>query len=208
MRALATILSCAVLAASVSAQTGIDAQQEPKAWSYYATVSAYFVPADDYLSPVFMADRDRLHLEARYNYEGQDTVSAWLGYNLVAADGESWTVTPMLGGVFGDTKGIAAGVELSAAWRSFGFYSEGEHLFAADDDADDFTYFWTEVDWSPLDWLRVGFVSQRTRAWETDLDILRGLLVGFTFHNVSVTTSLFEPGSDDETLVVTAGVEF
>ena len=50
-------MSCA---GSVLAQTSFD-----------ASVYFYAVPNDDnYVQPTVRADADRLHLEARYNYEG------------------------------------------------------------------------------------------------------------------------------------------
>src|SRR5262245_61968324 len=51
-------------------------------WSFSASASAYFVPdAREYVQPTFAADRDGLHLEARYNYENLETGSAWVGRN-------------------------------------------------------------------------------------------------------------------------------
>jgi hypothetical protein len=208
MRALSATLLCLLLGAPALAQSPAEPGAQTIAWSYYAAVNAYFPPGDDYLSPVFMADRERLHLEARYNYEGQDTASVWAGFNFESADGETWAITPILGGVFGDTEGVAVGVEGSFAWKRVAFYTEGEHLFSSDPDEDDFTYFWSELTLSPVEWLRAGFVSQRTRAYETDVDVMRGILVGVMHRSMSLTVDLFEPGSDDETFVVTAGVEF
>ncbi|MFA6957252.1 MAG: hypothetical protein WC538_15385 [Thermoanaerobaculia bacterium] len=178
-------------------------------WEYYAEVTGNFVPdGGDYAAPVIMADRDWLHLEARYNYEDQNTTSVWGGYSFKSGGDESLVVTPMLGGVFGDTDGVAAGVEVIADWKRLDLYVEGEHLFASGDDEEDFTYFWSELTYRASDWFRAGLVSQRTRAIETDVGVMRGALVVLTFENVYLYTSLFEPGSDDETLVVSLGAEF
>ena len=38
------------------------------------------------LQPTITADYGWLHLEARYNYEGLDTGSAWIGYNFSVGD--------------------------------------------------------------------------------------------------------------------------
>ena len=54
------------------------------------------------MQPTFTADRDWLHLEARYNYEALDTGSAWVGYNFSGGETLAWEFTPMIGGVFGD----------------------------------------------------------------------------------------------------------
>jgi len=55
----------------------------PAAWAFSASTYAYILPqGGDYVNPNLTADRDWLHLEARYNYEALDTGSLWLGYNL------------------------------------------------------------------------------------------------------------------------------
>ncbi|WP_410961830.1 hypothetical protein, partial [Salmonella sp. SAL4359] len=50
-------------------------------WEFNADVNFYFIPDDFFVLPVFKADKNRLHLEARYNYEDRETFSAWAGYN-------------------------------------------------------------------------------------------------------------------------------
>jgi len=51
-------------------------------WSFSAWAYAYLVPdSRDYVQPTITADRNWLHLEARYNYENLETGSAWVGYN-------------------------------------------------------------------------------------------------------------------------------
>jgi len=209
MRTTLVAILCSLFAMPALAQAG-DAPTGPGGkWEYYAEVTANFVPdGGDYLAPVVMADRDWLHLEARYNYEDQHTTSVWGGYSFASKDGESLVVTPMFGGVFGDTDGIAAGVEVIGTWKKLDLYVEGEHLFASGDDGEDFTYFWSELTFATSDWFRAGLVSQRTRAIETDVDVMRGALVVLTFDRFYLYTSLFEPGSDDETLVMTVGADF
>ena len=58
-----------------------------------------------YASPTFAADRGRVHFGARYNYEDKETGSLWVGYNFSAGDKLALEVTPMIGGVFGNTTG-------------------------------------------------------------------------------------------------------
>ena len=59
-----------------------------------------------------------------------------------------------------------------------------------------------------MDWLRAGLVAQRTRAYETDLDIQRGFLVGLSYKQLSVTGHMFNPDQDEPTYVISVGVEF
>jgi hypothetical protein len=81
-------------------------------WSF--SVSAYtYALSDDrhYVQPTVTANRGWLHLEARSNYEGLNTGSAWLGVNFTGGKTLEWEIKPMLGGVFGDTAGIAPGLK-------------------------------------------------------------------------------------------------
>src|SRR5687768_1141206 len=79
-------------------------------WLFLASIYFFQVPDDtNYAQPAFTADRDSVHLEARYNYEDLDTGSLWIGYNLGGGGKVTWELTPMLGGVFGRTAGIAPG---------------------------------------------------------------------------------------------------
>ena len=91
--------------------------QEDKAWSFSVTVTGTRVSdSQAFASSTFLADGKRLHLEARYNYENQRTGSVWTGYNLEFGHKVEMTFTPMVGGVFGRTNGIAPGYRFSATW--------------------------------------------------------------------------------------------
>ena len=184
-------------------------EADVKEWAYSVSACGYLVPNDrDYVQPTITADRDWLHLEARYNYEALDTGSAWIGYNLSVGDKLTLDVTPMLGGVFGELTGIAPGYEFTLGWWKLELYSEGEYVFDPGDSSGSFFYSWSELSLAPVDWFRCGVVAQRTRAYQTDVDIQRGFLVGVTFKKVDFTTYLFNPDQSKPTLVLAAGVDF
>jgi hypothetical protein len=178
-------------------------------WSVAASVSTCIVPdTDDYLSPVFMADRGRLHLEARYNYEAMETASLWLGCNFSFGENLVFEVTPMLGGVLGDSRGVAPGCRFSLTRGPFELFSELEYVFDADSSDDNFFYAWSELSWSVNDHFRIGLAGQRTRAWQSDLDIQRGFLAGVTWKEFDLSVYVFNPDRSDPTLVITLGTEF
>jgi hypothetical protein len=178
-------------------------------WAFSLAAYWYIVPDDpDSVQPTLTADRDRLHLEARYNYEDLDTASAWVGYNFSGGDTLTFEVTPMLGGVFGTTTGFAPGFELTLGYRGLELYSEGEYVFDTSDSSGSFFYSWSELTFAPVDWLRFGVVAQRTRVYQTDLDIQRGLLVGISLEHVDLTFHAFNPGGEDQTLVFAARVSW
>nr|MCU0233200.1 hypothetical protein [Thermoanaerobaculales bacterium] len=79
--------------AAAAPATGADGDD----WAFSAFAYAYFVPDDDdFLQPTVTADRGRLHLEARYNYEDFNTGSLWIGYNLSVEGEVSLVFTPMI----------------------------------------------------------------------------------------------------------------
>src|SRR4051794_20424808 len=109
--ALALIASNSLGGADTAAST-IEAANEDgeSTWEFSLSGATYVARnAHDYFNPTLTADRDWLHLEARYNYEALKTGSVWLGYNFSTGDKLAITVTPTLGGVFGDLTGIAPG---------------------------------------------------------------------------------------------------
>jgi hypothetical protein len=184
-----------------------DATDSGDAWSVSVSVYTYFIPdSHEYVQPTITADRDWLHLEARYNYEAQNTGSAWVGYNFAGGEKLAWEITPMLGGVFGDTSGVAIGYKGSLTWRNFELYSEGEYVIDTGDTSDSFFYNWSEVTFAPVEWFRFGIAAQRTRAYQSDRDIQRGLMVGFRYKRLDLAGYLFNP--DDDQCIIVIGLRF
>jgi hypothetical protein len=179
------------------------------AWAFSGYAYTYLVPEQDvYVQPTLTLDREWLHLEARYNYEDLDTGSVWVGYNFGGGDTLTWELTPMLGGVFGETSGVAPGYKGSVGWWRLELYSEGEYVFASGDSSDSFFYNWSELTLAPVDWLRFGVVGQRTRAYESDQEIQRGLLLGVSWKVASLTGYVFNPDDSEPTWVVAFGLDF
>jgi hypothetical protein len=114
----------------------------------------------------------------------------------------------MIGAVSGSTDGLAPGYKFSLAGSKLAFYSEGEYLFDADDSSNNFLYAWSELSWAPVEWFRFGLVGQRTKAYDTERDIQRGLLLGFSFEHLDFTTYVFNPDDDVPTWVAAIGVSF
>jgi hypothetical protein len=181
---------------------------EGKIWSFNADLNLYFIPDDFFVLPVCKADRDWLHLEGRYNYEDRETFSAWFGYNFSGGEKLAYTITPMIGGVLGLTDGVAAGLEFTLSLGRFELYSEMEYLFDVKANENNFYYNWSDLTYSPTDWLWVGISGQRTRLYETDLDIQRGLIVGGGWKNWELTTYLYNLGSDDSFFLLTISASF
>jgi hypothetical protein len=178
-------------------------------WSFSAVAYTYIVPGSrSYVQPTITADREWLHLEARYNYEDLETGSLWIGYNFSIGDKISLNITPMLGGVFGKTNGIAPGLRGSLKWWRLEFFSEYEYVFNTRERADSFLSLWSELTLSPFDWLRVGLVGQRTLASERQQDVERGFLLGWRYKPVEVAGYVLRPNTKNPKYILAVSVEF
>ena len=216
---LAIVLLGACHASGQSAATSIQAGtaaappaadgEAPGEWSFSAATYVYQVRDDDnYAQPTFIADRDWLHLEARYNYEDLRTGSVWLGYNFQGGEKLTWELTPMFGGVFGNTSAIAPAYKGTVSWWKLELASEGEYVFDTEDSSENFFYNWSELAFAPVEWWRVGLVTQRTRVYETDREIQRGIFVGFAYGNLDSAIYLFNPDDGKPFVVGAVTVSF
>jgi len=204
--------------AALAAPAALGAQDAPPptppadsetAWEFGLSGALYVLPDDeDFVQPTFRADRGRLHLETRYNYEDRDSVSFFAGANFELGDKLKLALTPMLGGLVGSTDGIVPAFEASLSAGIFEAYAEAEYVFDLGDSSSNYFYMWSELSLWPTEWLRAGMVTQRTRVYKTERDIQRGLLVGFTYKKLDGTVYFFNPGSDDHFTVVSLGVSF
>jgi hypothetical protein len=193
----------------VAVDPAVMETNEEKKWEFSISAYAYFVPDDrEYVQPTIIADRDWLHLEARYNYEALDTGSAWIGYNFSGGKKFEWEFTPMIGGVFGETDGVGPGYKGSIRWRRFELYSEGEYVIDVGNSSESFFYNWSELTFAPVEWFRFGFVTQRTRAYKSDVDIQRGFLAGFTYRKIDLAIYVFNPDESRPTIVTSVALTF
>lgn len=179
-----------------------------KQWNFSADANFYFFPDEFIFLPIFKADKNNLHLEARYNYEDMETFSGWVGYNFSGGDELEYTFTPMIGGVVGLSNGIAPGLELTLGYKNFELYSEMENLFDFGDRENNFYYNWTDLTYSPTDWLWLGISGQRTRLYQTDVNIQRGFILGGGFKQWELTTYFYNLDVENPFFLVTLSVGF
>jgi hypothetical protein len=194
---------------SLAAAPAAEAAEPASDWAFSALGFFYFVPEDDdYLQPSLTTDHHALHLEARYNYEDMRTGSVWGGYNLWGGDELGWTLTPMLGAVFGRSNGIAPGCRGSLSYWRLELYSEGEYLFDFGGWSASFFYNWSELTVAPLEWLRFGIVTQRTRAYVSDRTLQRGMLAGVSYDVASLTAYVLNPDDQSPIVIMAAALSF
>ena len=108
----------------------------------------------------------------------------------------------MVGGIFGQTRGIAPGLTITLEWGPLAFWSQGEFVFDLGDSSLSYFYVWSEFSVTGPDWLRVGVVVQRTRAFQVSTEVQGGPLAGVSFWKLSATAYLFAPGGEDQFVVL------
>lgn len=155
----------------------------------------YLVPsAADALVAIGSIEVGRTHLEARYGYEDLRTGSAFVGhrFDLSIRDLEL-AITPIVGGVFGRTRGVAPGLELSARLGKVELTSEIEYVIDGSQPDASFLYSWSELVVRPIAWLQAGLAVQRTRFFRESRLVEPGAVVGCTFGAFTTKAYAFEP---------------
>jgi len=180
-----------------------------EAWAYSLTVDGYIVPSgQSYVDPVFTADHNWLHLEGRYNDENLRTGSIWVGYNLSWGEKVVFEFTPMLGGVFGRTTGIAPGTEVSLTYKKLQLSLSNEYVFETGDKAGNFYDSSPQLTYSALEWLNFGLAAQHTKAFETKFMTQPGFFVGVSHKKLEFTTFIYDVGRADTSAVLEVGYSF
>jgi hypothetical protein len=199
------------LPATVAPQSGpstaIVKRQPGDAWSFTTYVDGYIAPHSSFLaSPIFTADHNHLHLEARYQYEDRHLGSLWAGYNFSAGENLKLQLTPMLGVVFGQQTGIAPGVEGSLVYKRFSFSSSAEYVFDVKNRDNNFFYAWPQLTYGPLSWLRFGIAAQNTKVYNVKLDTDYGPVVTVSHKRAYFTSYILNP--HDPIVILEVGASF
>jgi hypothetical protein len=177
-------------------------------WQINPNLSFYFIPHDFFILPTLLIDKQHLHLEARYNYEDRETFSLWMGYNFSGGKKLTYAITPMAGGVVGNSNGVAPGLRFELAFRRFTLSSESEYFFDLDETENNFYYNWSDLSYSIKDWLWAGASVQRSRAYQSDLDVQYGLLIGAGHKQWELNSYLYNLGTPDTFIMVTVSATF
>ena len=111
----------------------------------------------------------------------------------------------MIGGVFGRTTGIAPGSEVSLTYKKVNLWVSEQYVFDTRDRSGSYFYTWPQLTYTPVDWLRVGLVAQRTQALESSTQ--GGFLVGLSHKKVDFTSYILDPGPNP-TVVLELGYSF
>jgi hypothetical protein len=178
-------------------------------WHFSAWAEQFIIPnEEDFFNPTFYARHNTLHLEGRYNYEDRNTVSLWAGRRFTFGNEVPFVLVPMAGIVFGNTNGVAPGLETEITYKKFEFYAESEFVVDVESKENNFFYLYSELAVRPIKTLRTGIMAQRTKVVKTDLELQRGLFAEYYFGRCRAGVFYFNPFSSGNFFIASFSIDF
>ena len=201
------LLSC-FLGLQASAQNGTNDSTGSK-WRFSAWAEMFVLPGeDDFFNPTFYARTNTLHLEARYNYEDRNTASLWAGRRFNFGKTVQFVLVPMGAVVFGNTNGIAPGLETEIVYKKLDFYSESEYVFCFETKENNFFYTYSELAIRPIRPIRAGMIIQRTKLYQTEYEVQRGLFGEYYFGRFRAGAFYFNPFGSSNFWIASFSIDF
>lgn len=149
------------------------------------------------------------HFETRYNYEDINSFSGFAGYNFEKEiKNVDLTLTPMFGMVAGNSNGLLPGLEITASYGKFNFYSENEYMFDFKGQTDDYFYSWTELNRQVFKNINVGVIAESLRWYKTNFNVQRGVYAEYNIGSFTFDAYYLNPFTNSGFGVITAIVSF
>jgi hypothetical protein len=210
MMAVRRCVALSAMACALAPCASPAAEPDAPLETSFSLTGSYYAMRDEPDFGVYVAalQRGPLRFEARHNYEAKSATSAFAGYAWSGGEDIAWSITPMLGGLFGSTRGVVPAVEASVVWRKFDLYVEAEYVHDLDDSSASYFYAWTEIGWRPVEPIRIGLVGQRTRIVSNDRDLQAGVFGQLTLGKATIGVYAFNPESASRYVVLSLGLAF
>jgi hypothetical protein len=187
-----------ILASSTLLAQANSPEPTTPSWRFSAWAEMFILPGEqDIFNPTFYARRGNLHLEARYNYEDFQTTSLWAGRRFELGKELKFVFVPMAAVVFGNTNGMAPGLEMEIIYKKFDLYSESEHVFDFQSKANNFFYQYGELAFRPIQAIRGGAIVQRTKLIDSERELQRGAFAEYYYKKLRAGIFYFSPFSPE-----------
>lgn len=192
----------------LKAQQREDSISNNNSWDFNAQLYFCGTPGDLVIMPVFDMTKNHLYLQSRFNYESSQTYSFSAGYLFSGGDKFSYEFTPMMGIMLGNENGFLPGVSINLSYGNFNFSSDSEYQINMEHPKLNYVSTWNEFTFYPTDWLYAGISVQRTRIFDTHLDIQRGIVAGAIINKFTFMGYLFNFMDDKHDVFGMLGVNF
>ena len=142
------------------------------------------------------------YAEARYNYDELNTFSLYAGRTFSGERSLTYSITPMIGGMAGKSRGGSLALNTEFDFRGFNFSSQSQYSVNADSRMSNYFFSWSELSYQPLDWLYAGVSLQNTQVYRTATLTEPGLLIGLSYKQWSFPVYSFNPFENERYFVV------
>lgn len=147
------------------------------------------------------------YAEGRYNYEALNTFSLYMGRTFSGASGLSYSISPIAGAVVGEFNGGSVGANVSLGYKNFYLYTQPQYSFSVENAINNFIYSWTDITYSPLNWLSVGVSLQHTKPYKTKGYIENGLVVEAAYKKFTFPVYIYSPHNNNRSILFGANLE-
>jgi hypothetical protein len=148
-----------------------------------------------------------LYTEFRYNYEERKTASVYIGKNFSRDSVLSYSITPMLGWVFGKFNGASVALNADADYKKFFISVQTQYTASKDGGTDNFFYTWAETGYEPVDWFYAGVSTQLTKVYKESPEPEYGVLIGFNIKKINIPVYVFSPFDKKINLLIGINLE-
>lgn len=146
--------------------------------------------------------------EARYNYEELQTGSLYAGKNFSGGKKINYSVTPMLGVVFGKYNGGSAALNVDFEYEKIFFSAQLQYTVNKENKEENFFYNWSELGSKIGNKFYGGISMQQTKLYADKMSADMGLLLGFETGKITIPVYLFNPFSEKRNLVLGLIIEW
>lgn len=147
------------------------------------------------------------YAEGRYNYEELNTFSFYMGKTYAKEAPFSYSISPIAGAVMGGFNGGSLGVNISLAYKNFYLYAQPQYSFSLENSINNFIYSWTDITYSPLNWLSIGVSLQHTKPYKSSGYFENGLVIEAAYKKLTFPVYIFNPQSENRSIVLGANFE-
>jgi hypothetical protein len=165
-----------------------------KAWEATGEMDNNFLTEKYIPGVIAMFDRKWLHLEGRYNSEDIHMASFWGGYNFAGGRKFTYTITPMIGVMFGNGSGLLPGVGVALDWKKWTFTNETAIVLYSSSKKDErYIYTSNELDYAIDDIFYVGISLNRSKIYASPVELNAGIGGGFTVGKFTASAFIYDP---------------
>ena len=147
------------------------------------------------------------YAESRYNYEELNTFSFYMGRTFFKESAVSYSISPIAGAVIGDFNGGSIGANISLGYKNFYIYTQPQYTFSLEAAYNNFIYSWTDITYSPLNWLSVGVSLQHTKPYRSKGFIENGLVIEAAYKKFTFPVYIYSPQNNNRSILFGANFQ-